>query len=355
MTLRPARTHPCPPRRTSGRRWGTAAAGAAALLLVAACSSSTTSNATGASSGSTPGSTAPKGTLPAGFDEQEVGSSGTGSSTTASTATSPGSTAPGSTTVGLCTFPGAVPQPTVTSSGAPQVTTQVSAPLGEASSSPTLASAYQQFNTMRCTHYQHSYTETPAEGLYYYDCVGFTGYTVRVATPQAWASVQSATGIAPGYVPTPTRFAAFFTSLATTPQTGWQAVTTGAAILPGDVLAWGPEPNNPEEAGHSVMALSAPQPLGDGKYALVVMDSTATDHGPDDTRRSAPLNQRNAPLGASTNTGSTSAAPSTAPSGLGIGTIGLVTDPTSGAVTGIQWSIGVAVTTVTFGVGRPVS
>ena len=57
----------------------------------------------------------------------------------------------------------------------------------------------------------------------------------------------------------------------------------------------------------------------------------------------------------STNTGSTSAAPSTAPSGLGIGTIGLVTDPTSGAVTGIQWSIGVAVTTVTFGVGRPVS
>lgn len=353
MTPRPAPPHPCPPRRTRRHLLGTTAAGTTALLLVAACSSSGTSNATSASTGSTAGSTAPKGTLPAGFDEQEVGSSGPGSSTT--TTTAPGSTPAGGTTVGLCTFPGAVPQPTVTPSGAPQVTTQVSAPLGEASSSPTLASAYQQFNTLQCTHYQHSYTETPAEGLYYYDCVGFTGYTVRVATPQAWASVQSVTGIAPGYVPTPTRFASFFNSLATTPQTGWQAVTTGAAILPGDVLAWGPEPNNPEEAGHSVMALSAPQPLGDGKYALVVMDSTATDHGPDDTRRSAPLNQRNAPLGASTNTGSTSAAPSTAPSGLGIGTIGLVTDPSSGAVTGIQWSIGVAITSVTFGVGRPIS
>ncbi|MFN8038736.1 MAG: hypothetical protein U0Q07_05940 [Acidimicrobiales bacterium] len=328
------------------------AAAAAMLVLLGACSSSSGgSGATATSTGSTAGSTAPKGTLPAGFDEQEVGSSGAGSSTTAT----PGSAPVGGTTVGLCTFPGAVPQPTVTPSGAPQVTTQVSAPLGAASSSPTLASAYQQFNTMQCTHYQHSYTETPNQGIYYYDCVGFTGYTVRVATPQAWASVQSVTGIAPGYVPTPTLFASFFNGLAATPQAGWQAVTTGAAILPGDVLAWGPEPNNTEEAGHSVMALSAPQPLGDGKYALVVMDSTATDHGPDDTRRSAPLNQRNAPLGASTNTGSTSAAPSTAPSGLGIGTIGLVTDPTSGAVTGIQWSIGVSITTVTFGAGRPVS
>jgi hypothetical protein len=231
--------------------------------------------------------------------------------------------------------------------------------MGAASSSPTLASAYTQFVSMVCTHYQHAETEDVGMGFYYYDCVGFTGYTVRTTTPNAWASLQQGTGIRSGYVPTPGQFVTFFGDLVTANPSslpaGWQSVATGAAILPGDVLAWNPEANNTAEAGHSVMALSAPNPKGGGRYELIVMDSTATTHGRDDTRQTSnPLSARNAPLGSSGDDGAPDPAPATAPSGLGIGTIALVTD-SSGTVTGIEWTVGTAVEQVTFGAGRPVS
>lgn len=98
---------------------------------------------------------------------------------------------------------------------------------------------------------------------------------------------------------------------------------------------------------------------GDVAYALIVMDSTATQHGPDDTRRAdAPYSSRNAPLGAVT--GSDGApvqltpAGSTAPSGLGIGTIALIANA-SGQVTGVVWSLGTGIEQVPFGAGHPTS
>ena len=83
------------------------------------------------------------------------------------------------------------------------------------------------------------------------------------------------------------------------------------------------------------------------------MDSTATPHGPDDTRHSSnPLSERNAPLGMAAGSGASSKHPS-APSGLGIGVIALDTD-SSGAVTGVEWTVGTRVEHVTFAAGRPV-
>jgi len=154
-----------------------------------------------------------------------------------------------------------------------------------------------------------------------------------VADPTAWASVRQTLHIGLGYVPTPLAFEGFFNSLATTPQTGWQAVSGVAAIEPGDILAWQPAlpDGQPDTSGvgHSVMPLVAPQPIagsGGTRWEVVVMDSTAGGHGPDDTRKPQnaigdpnPLSERNAPI--------LTRSQDVEPSGLGIGTIALDTTP----------------------------
>ena len=225
--------------------------------------------------------------------------------------------------------------------------------LAPSSDANTLASAYYEWNDMRCSEYTHHYRWQPPN-YYYYDCVGFTGYTTSVADPTAWSSVRQALHIAPGYVPTPLHFEEFFNSLSSTPQAGWQAVPNVGAIQPGDILAWQPalpdgQPNL-AGVGHSVMPLVTPQPIpgsDNTRWEVVIMDSTAGGHGPDDTRKpSTPLSERNAPI--LTKSGSVEA------SGLGIGTIALDTDA-AGNVTGVEWNVGDQPEAIVFGAGHPLN
>jgi hypothetical protein len=224
--------------------------------------------------------------------------------------------------------------------------------LAPASSAATLAAAYYQFNEMTCSQYSHRYREAPPT-YYYYDCVGFTGYTVRVADPVAWRSVRRVVGLpTAAVVPTPWAFVRFFGRLASSSQPGWAAAPTVRAIRPGDVLAWQPaladgRPNR-SGVGHSVMPLVTPQAIpgsGGRRWEVVVMDSTAGGHGPDDTRRPTdPLSERNAPI--------VDRQGQPVPSGLGIGTLVLDTDA-RGTVTGVEWSVGAKPEAVVFGAGRP--
>ena len=225
--------------------------------------------------------------------------------------------------------------------------------LAPASQANTLAFAYAEWNDMTCSEYTHHYQWQPPK-YYYYDCVGFTGYTTSKADPTSWQSVATALHIAPGYVPTPLHFEEFFNSLATTPQTGWQSVADIAAIQPGDILAWQPalpdgQPNL-QGVGHSVMPLVSPQPIpgsNNTRWEMVIMDSTAGGHGPDDTRKpNDPLSERNAPI--LTRSGGVE------PSGLGIGTIALDTTP-SGTVTGVEWNVGDPPEQIVFGAGHPLN
>jgi hypothetical protein len=224
--------------------------------------------------------------------------------------------------------------------------------LAPASTANTLASAYNQFNDMTCTEYTHHYQFAPPN-YYYYDCVGFTGYTTRESDPLAWQSVVNALHLGPGYVPTPLSFEQFFNSLAATPQAGWQAEANVQSIQAGDILAWQPAQSNGQPdlqgVGHSVMPLVTPQAIpgsNNQRWELVVMDSTAGGHGSDDTRKpSDPLSDRNAPIVAKDG--------SVEPSGLGIGTIVLNTDP-SGSVTGVEWNVGDSPEQIVFGAGHPI-
>jgi hypothetical protein len=224
--------------------------------------------------------------------------------------------------------------------------------LAPASAASTLPSAYTQFNDMTCTQYTHKYQEAPPN-FFYYDCVGFTGYTVRSADPVAWQSVVDTLNLQAGYVPTPLAFERYFNGLPATPQPGWTAVPSAQSIQPGDVLAWQPGTGgvpDPSGTGHSVMPLVAPRAIvgsSGTRWEVVIMDSTAGGHGPDDTRRPTdPLSQRNAPILTQSQT--------LEPSGLGIGTIALDTTP-AGQVTGVEWNVGDAPESIVFGAGRPLA
>jgi len=252
----------------------------------------------------------------------------------------------------LCTsFPNpAMPPSTGTETPAGFTVQMPGAVLAPSTDADTLAQAYSMWNDMTCTEYTHHYQFAPPKE-YYTDCVGFTGYATSQADKVAWKSVSAAAHIAPGYVPTPLSFETFLNSLATTPEAGWQSVPDVGAIQPGDILAWQPAIDGQPDlsgVGHSVMPLVAPQAIPGShgtRWEVVVMDSTAGGHGPDDTRKpDDPLSERNAPI--LTTSGQVQ------PSGLGIGTIALDTTA-AGAVTGVEWNVGDPPESIIFGAGHP--
>ncbi len=221
--------------------------------------------------------------------------------------------------------------------------------LTDASESALLALAYTQFNDMTMTKYVHHFSTEPPD-LYFYDCVGFAGYTLRKATPTAWNSLATAIGLKRGFVPKPITFTRFLHSLEQHRQAGWLAVPTVGDVRGGDLLTWQPASADGtpdlDKVGHAVMALTTPQALDatGTRWGLAIMDSTATPHGPNDTRRPENvLSRRNIPI--------VNARGVSAPSGLGIGTMGFSAAP-DGRIVAVEWSLGRAAKPVVLATGR---
>ena len=207
-----------------------------------------------------------------------------------------------------------------------------------AGAGPLFHEATNEFGTMKTTVYQHQTRVDRATGSYRYDCVGFVSYALKQATPQAWATIVKATGLAKGRIPSPPRYRAFFASLAEKPQAGWEAVTKASELRPGDVVAW--EHKTERSSGHAVIIGGPPVPGPDGSWLVQVYDSTSSPHGED----SRPKDQRAEVLAA---TGRRS--------GLGHGVLVLLTDPAGGALTGLRWGPKAKPITVPIAAGRPSS
>jgi hypothetical protein len=222
---------------------------------------------------------------------------------------------------------------------APIPSRQVVGPTANPATNAVLAAVADQFTTMVATRYQHHDVENAQEGTYFYDCVGMVTYTLRLAAPNAIAALETDLGIRKGFVPNPAHYLQWFTALPGEPNQYWMPVTRVEDLLPGDVIAWTIEANNPHPipAGHALIAAGPLLPLSDGSYALLVYDSTGTPHGPFDTRRTDPRNE----LG-----------PNGLPSGLGRGTIQLFSEPVSGAPVAEAWTVGTARTAQVIGIAR---
>jgi hypothetical protein len=198
-----------------------------------------------------------------------------------------------------------------------------------------------QFRTMASTRYEHHFHEDAGAGIYYYDCVGMTSYTMHLATPKALQAVLDDLQIRPGYVPTPSAYALWFRALDLAPHPYWDAVPRVADLRAGDILAWNVDIDTPHppEPGHSVIAAGPPLPLSDGSFALLAFDSTATPHGPLDSRLTDPRNE----IG-----------PNGRPSGLGKGTLQLFVDG-NGRPNAVAWSVGGSRKQQVFGMARPLA
>jgi len=205
--------------------------------------------------------------------------------------------------------------------------------------------AEREYTTMVATRYQHHNRESEVDRTYFYDCVGFISYALGRATPAAWATTRDALKIRPGSVPSPTRYVSLFDEVdAGSSLPGWAAVTSVAALQPGDVVAWyydrGAASKPGSASGHAVVVGAAPTPTGGDTYSVLVYDSTATAHGPDDTRLTNPANEPG---------------PGGRPSGLGRGTIGLQVT-SGGQIASVQLSAGGRdVRSAHYGMARPVS
>jgi hypothetical protein len=201
-----------------------------------------------------------------------------------------------------------------------------------------LGEATHEYDTMTATRYQAALRVDLSRGTYFYDCVGFVTYALGHVAPQARTTIMTKFNIAPNRIPSPARYVDLFGQLDGT-QPGWQPVHRVADLQPGDVVAW--TYTNPHGAnGHALVVGSAPKAVGTSQYVITVWDSTATPHGPHDTRLTNP---KNLPGG------------NGKPSGLGSGQV--VLDTTAGgSLTRVHWSPTTSsVGPATYGMGRPVS
>jgi hypothetical protein len=186
---------------------------------------------------------------------------------------------------------------------------------------PLFAEAQRQFREMKSTGYQHKTEVDEKAQSYRYDCVGFVAYALKQAAPQARASAFKALEIAPGRIPSPPKYVAFFESLVQTPQVGWQVISRVQDLRPGDVVAW--EYKTAISSGHAVIVASVPLSAEEGTWVVKVYDSTSSPHG-EDTR---PQDSRTTVFTASGKK-----------SGLGHGMMAFSADPSTGAITGYRWS-----------------
>ena len=198
---------------------------------------------------------------------------------------------------------------------------------------------------MVATRYQHHNQESEIDHTYFYDCVGFVSYAMTRAAPTAWATTRDTLKIRSGYVPSPASYLRLFARLdAGNNLPGWAPIASVAALQPGDVVAWyydAAATDKPGSAsGHAVVIAGPATKTGPGAYSVLVYDSTATPHGPQDTRLTNPANQPTA---------------AGKPSGLGRGTIGLLVT-SSGTISSVQWSAGGrSVRSAHYGMARPTS
>jgi len=203
---------------------------------------------------------------------------------------------------------------------------------------PLFHEATHEFRMMKSTLYQHRTAVDREARSYRYDCVGFVSYALKHAAPEAWATTVRVTGIASGRIPSPLRYRAFFASLAEKPQPGWQAITKVSDLRCGDVVVW--EHKTKTSVGHAVVIGGVPVPGPGESWSVEVYDSTASPHS-NDSRR----DDERAHVLASTGRRS----------GLGHGVMVLISDPVSGALTGLRWSAEARAIQVPIAAGRPTS
>lgn len=175
-----------------------------------------------------------------------------------------------------------------------------------------LDEAERQLARMTYSVYTHQTSVDENTGTYHYDCSGFVGYALSRADPCAFSILLHER-------PNAAQFYYHLAQMSSIPgKGGWMRVLTPLSLTPGDIIVWlKPDESDAKSTGHIMIVAGEPfrNPHREGEVLVRVIDSTTSPHA-DDTR----------------NAGQT---------GLGTGTIGIMTD-SSGIPTGYYWRGGVS-------------
>ncbi len=230
--------------------------------------------------------------------------------------------------------PGGIPSPPPASPAGSTPSVRIQAPVAVGTAGPLLAQAQKVYQTMSQTQYSHTYTINPTRGIYFWDCVGFTNWALKQATPNAWSAFHTQMNVPANESGLVALWAKFLTG---SPGPAWSAVTAVPSlsggelmIVPGEIVLngqvqYGSVKGGVSYPGHAVVIAGPPLKLSDGSYAVFVYDSTAVPgHGQYDSRYTDP---RALPISGTTNKYS----------GTGYGTMRLTVNA-AGAPTAVYWS-----------------
>lgn len=213
------------------------------------------------------------------------------------------------------------------SGGAPATSSTARNPAGAAAPSKLIGEVRRELAAMRTTHYQHSTDVDETAGVFDYDCSGLLDYALGRALPSDASALPTTTSVRPlaGDIER------YLRGGQVGPVAGWRTVSRVDELRPGDVVSWlATEDSTTGDTGHVMIVLAAPK-RNDARHSewlVEVADSTLSPHAADSRHKGI--------------------------SGLGTGTIGLITDD-GGAPTAFYWQGGVSKTPkpTEIALGRP--
>jgi hypothetical protein len=148
-------------------------------------------------------------------------------------------------------------------------------------SAALLAEATRVLDTMTASTYSH---KTHVEGTVYdLDCSGFVDYVLARVAPAALGELRAATVKRP--------LAKHFVDFLAAPAAGaartpWERITRVEELTPGSLVAWRkPADVTSTNTGHVMIVAAPPTQREDGGWLVAVLDSSASPHGKDDTRK----------------------------------------------------------------------
>ncbi len=186
-------------------------------------------------------------------------------------------------------------------------TSTTNSKLPQSGSNLLLIEAEREFSRMTSSYYTHTTYVDEKAGTYNYDCSGFVGYALSRAVPGAFNALQHKRPVAADF------YDHIVVSGPVPGSGGWMKVSTPLELLPGDIVVWlKPDSSDSTSTGHVMIVTGMPvkNPQRTGEVLVQVIDSTESGHA-NDTRGSGQT-------------------------GLGKGTIGIMTD-LSGLPTGYYW------------------
>jgi hypothetical protein len=177
-----------------------------------------------------------------------------------------------------------------------------------------LQEAERQLARMNSSRYTHETSVDEENGTYDYDCSGFIGYALSRADPCAFSVLLHKR-------PDAGNFYYHLAQFGPEPGSGsWMRISKPLELRPGDIIVWlKPDESDSKSTGHIMVVSALPEQNleREGEILVTVIDSTTSAHA-NDTRHQGQ-------------------------SGLGKGTIGIMTD-SSGLPTGYYWRGGVSST-----------